>query len=713
MDIKNLLLKSKLCLGPMSKNIVDTLIYFSNETKIPITLIPSRRQIEWDGGYVNNWKTQDFSEYVKSKSKYITLQRDHAGPGQGLYDDDGYESLKHDCKYFDAIHIDPWKKYSKFEDGLEWTINLLKFCYNENKNLYYEVCTEEAIRKFTHQDVDNFLNKLKKNLSKEIFDRILFCVIQSGTALQNGINTGDYNNERLMKMLEVTRKYNMKSKEHNGDYMESRIMIDRFNTKLDAINIAPELGVVETKIIFNYLKENNCKDEIELFYKLCYESGKWKKWVSNDFKPEENKEKLIEICGHYVFSHKDFGKVKKLDDNIIKNEFMKYVSELYGNIKSFLNRRNNVLTNEDTMEDIFTLKDFPVSMSCVDPNYGNYKYLDKTFQICKKTGIIQLKEFPSLDDMYLTPHNSTSYGSVWKNMFDIVSKKVNDLVNENNFKNILEIGGGSLLLASKILENQDINKYIVYEKNSSELHTKDKRLQLYKQYFTKETKIDENVDIVIHSHVLEHTLRPVDFINRIKKLKPKYHIIVVPNLYLQFQRKYTNSFNFEHNILITEPHIDVLLENNNFEIMSKQYYLDHSIIYVTKYNNSEVDIQPYPNLYNEYKKLVFYFKNYHEMLIIQINNQLDSLKGNVFLFGGHIFSLYLIKFGLNTDKIINIIDNSKEKEGLKLYGTDLIVRNPSIIKGMEKVIVIVKAASYQKEVEKQLRELNKDVIIIT
>ena len=85
------------------------------------------------------------------------------------------------------------KKYSKFEDGLEWTINLLKFCYNENKNLYYEVCTEEAIRKFTHQDVDNFLNKLKKNLSKEIFDRILFCVIQSGTALQNGINTGDYN----------------------------------------------------------------------------------------------------------------------------------------------------------------------------------------------------------------------------------------------------------------------------------------------------------------------------------------------------------------------------------------------------------------------------------------------------------------------------------------------------------------------------------------
>ena len=203
-------------------------------------------------------------------------------------------------------------------------------------------------------------------------------------------------------------------------------------------------------------------------------------------------------------------------------------------------------------------------------------------------------------------------GSVWKNMFDIVSKKVNEIVNENNFKNVLEIGGGSLLLASKILENQDIDKYIVYEKNSSKYHTNDKRLKLYKEYFTKDTKINEEIDVVLHSHVLEHTLTPVDFINGIKKLRPKYHIIVVPNLYLQFQRKYTNSFNFEHNILITEPHIDVLLNNNNFEIMSKQYYLDHSIIYVTKYNDSEVQMEPYPNLYQEYNclsQITFLFDN--------------------------------------------------------------------------------------------------------
>ena len=83
--MKSILINSKICYGPMSKNIVDS-IKFSNETETNITLIPSRRQIEWNG-YVNNWTTENFSNYVKSKSKYIAIQRDHGGPGQGLHDD--------------------------------------------------------------------------------------------------------------------------------------------------------------------------------------------------------------------------------------------------------------------------------------------------------------------------------------------------------------------------------------------------------------------------------------------------------------------------------------------------------------------------------------------------------------------------------------------------------------------------------------------------
>ena len=74
----------KYFIGPMSKNIVDAIVEFCANTGNTIGLIPSRRQVEWNGGYVNNWTTEEFSKYVTT----LPLQRDHGGPGQGNDDDE-------------------------------------------------------------------------------------------------------------------------------------------------------------------------------------------------------------------------------------------------------------------------------------------------------------------------------------------------------------------------------------------------------------------------------------------------------------------------------------------------------------------------------------------------------------------------------------------------------------------------------------------------
>jgi hypothetical protein len=49
---------------------------------------------------------------------------------------------------------------------------------------------------------------------------------------------------------------------------------------------------------------------LDKLYKLCYDSGKWKKWVSEDFDPLKNKVKIIEISGHYVFATQGFQEIK-------------------------------------------------------------------------------------------------------------------------------------------------------------------------------------------------------------------------------------------------------------------------------------------------------------------------------------------------------------------------------------------------------------------
>lgn len=376
------------------------------------------------------------------------------------------------------------------------------------------------------------------------------------------------------------------------------------------------------------------------------------------------------------------------------------------------NTRNNSLLSDNAMETLFVIKDFPVSMSCIPENFSNEKVLDMEFQICKKTGIIQLKKYPTFDDMYISAHNSST-GKVWNDLFELMAEKTLNIVDKINNPKILEIGGGALLLASKILKNNtNIEKYDIFEKNSSLKYSTDERIHLIEEYFDSNTRISYKPDIIIHSHVLEHVWNPVEFISAIKDISCNYHCFIVPNLQVTFEKKYTNAINFEHNFFITEPYIDTILHNNNFEIIEKEYYLDHSIIYITKYIEKEIIPQSFPNLYDKYNQLAIDFKDYHNNEIVKINKKIEKFDGIVYLFGGHIFSQFLISFGLKVDKINCILDNSKEKNKQRLYGTNLIVEFPDIIKNNKNCAVILKVASYQEEIKKQLYELNKDVVII-
>jgi len=321
-------MEPKYFIGPMSKNIVDAILDFCKETRNEIALIPSRRQVEWNGGYVNNWTTKEFSIHALP----LTLQRDHAGPGQGATDDDGYESLKHDCQYLDLIHIDPWKKYPVFADGLEETIKMIEYCYELNPEMEYEVGTEEAIRRFESYELADLMHQLQHRLSLEIYKQIKYLVIQSGTSLKGTTQTGNYDADRLKEMINVCKQFNLLSKEHNGDYIPVSVIHEKFDLGLDAINIAPEFGLIETQ---TYLDEIGSDEKtFDRFWQICYNSKKWEKWVNPGFDPYYNKKELIKICGHYVLSNSEFLEEIKSKypgiDNKIKINITNKLKQLYG-----------------------------------------------------------------------------------------------------------------------------------------------------------------------------------------------------------------------------------------------------------------------------------------------------------------------------------------------------------------------------------------------
>ena len=140
---------------------------------------------------------------------------------------------------------------------------MIKFCYKLNPSIEFEVGTEESIRKFEAIDIDILLTDLRLNLTTKEFNQIKYAVIQSGTSLKENTNTGEYDKDRLTSMIKIVKKHDLLSKEHNGDYISIELIKEKMDLGLDAINIAPEFGLIET---LSYINEGI---DIDKFWKIC------------------------------------------------------------------------------------------------------------------------------------------------------------------------------------------------------------------------------------------------------------------------------------------------------------------------------------------------------------------------------------------------------------------------------------------------------------
>jgi len=286
----------------MSRNVVDAAIEAVASTGHKLGFIPSRRQVEHSGGYVNHWTTNNFTAYVRGKSAGIIIERDHGGPMQGDAPDDGFESFSADSRSgFDIIHIDVWKQFQSINDAAIASAMAIRHCESINPDCLYEIGTEEAIRKYSHEELDEFLCLVQSHIGP-LFDKVMYAVVQFGTSISGTKNTGTFDIERSNEMIKICQHHGLCSKEHNGDYLSLPDIEKRFKIGLDAINIAPEFGVYETDCFVEILENAGRQDLIDDLFSECLQSDRWRKWVPDSFLPQENKKDLIRICGHYVFS---------------------------------------------------------------------------------------------------------------------------------------------------------------------------------------------------------------------------------------------------------------------------------------------------------------------------------------------------------------------------------------------------------------------------
>jgi len=351
--------------GPMSYNLLRAALELSKEKDFPLILIASRNQVDSDrfgGGYVCGFDQKRFVETTAKIADEIGYDglcyfcRDHGGPWQRDKErkdklpteeamEIGLQSYFDDAEAgFDLLHIDPTKDphctgVVPLSTVLERTVWLIEKIEAERKKrgwkeLAYEVGTEETMGGLIDSTAfENFISELKTILDEKGLPMPLFVVGQTGTLTRLTTNVGQYDTPTATKLSDVTHKYGTGLKEHNGDYLSNTILLEHPVIGLDAMNVAPEFGLVETeallelaKIEEKFIPAEKRSGIVGILASHAVKSERWRKWmvggkgnasVEEIMQNAEDVKLITSMCGHYTLEDAEVkAAIQTLNNNI-------------------------------------------------------------------------------------------------------------------------------------------------------------------------------------------------------------------------------------------------------------------------------------------------------------------------------------------------------------------------------------------------------------
>ncbi len=353
--------------GPMSHNLLKAALELAKEKNFPLILIASRNQVDSDrfgGGYVCGFDQKRFIETTAKIADEIGFDglcyfcRDHGGPWQRdkerndkLPTDEameiGLQSYFDDAEAgFDLLHIDPTKDphctgVVPLSTVLDRTVYLIERIEAERvkrgwKELAYEVGTEETMGGLISAEAfEGFIKELKKVLDEKHLPMPLFVVGQTGTLTRLTSNVGHYDTPTATTLSDITHKYGTGLKEHNGDYLSNPILLEHPVIGLDAMNVAPEFGLVETEALLElataeekFVPENEQSHIRDVLARHAVEGQRWRKWMVGEkgkasveeiMKDADDVKLITSMCGHYTLEDEEVKvALKKLNENTTK-----------------------------------------------------------------------------------------------------------------------------------------------------------------------------------------------------------------------------------------------------------------------------------------------------------------------------------------------------------------------------------------------------------
>jgi tagatose-1,6-bisphosphate aldolase non-catalytic subunit AgaZ/GatZ len=292
----------KLGVGPMSSEIIDNIVNYKNRNQLMV--VASRNQVDFRNAYV----CDSYALALRIKPAGILLCRDHCGPyfkdsDTGLDLEKALIEVKKTIKTdllagFDLIHIDTSKiKDTNFAIAKE----LIDFAIGLNPNILIEFGSEDNTGETILEDVARITPQL--DFIKQ-YPNVKYFVTQTGS-LTKDKQVGTFLVGPNTVLASLIHTYGFQFKEHNADYLTASEVALRTTAGIDAMNIAPQLGVIQTMISCALAEEN---DQWKIFADMVYKSSMWQRWVQPGI---NDKNLAVQVAGHYFFTSPEYKAVKE------------------------------------------------------------------------------------------------------------------------------------------------------------------------------------------------------------------------------------------------------------------------------------------------------------------------------------------------------------------------------------------------------------------
>ena len=368
------------------------------------------------------------------------------------------------------------------------------------------------------------------------------------------------------------------------------------------------------------------------------------------------------------------------------------------------NRSSCAICYNNKLNNIFNVS-MPTKLSCTLQPICETSSL--SFAQCDVCNTIQLDKLVPLPILYSDSHNYNSVGQVWDKYFATFVSLIENIIID---KNILEIGDPSGKIANRC---ENFNKWFIVEPNKNTTVHFNANIEFIEKFFDETFQTDHKIDIIIHSHLLEHIYDPNIFLKKCYEMLTYggEMIFGVPNMEHICQKEIAPCLGifFEHTIFLNVENISWLLNRQGFQIINCVDYESHSILFhVKKVSHFSV----LPISISNYNQLFFTTLNKYKTIVNYCNNFIEKNPNKpVYIFGASYNTQFLLSLGVNVHKIDGILDNCKDKHQCFLYGYNLQIFPPEIVKNID-CIIILKNGYYSNEIQSQLLSINSNITIL-